>query len=73
MTSQTGIMHECFNYARNFSLPLFFVVEKNGKSVCTDTDEVWGWHNVRRSEPTVRRFDYELPWPHSGAGKRVVF
>jgi pyruvate dehydrogenase E1 component alpha subunit len=73
MTAATGIMFECMNYARNFSLPLSFIVEKNGKSVCTDTDEVWGWHNVRRNESIVQRFEYELTFPHAGAGKRVQF
>jgi len=43
MTSTTGGFHEAVEYARNFDLPITFVVEDNDKSVCTDTREVWGY------------------------------
>ena len=41
MTAETGIAHECIKYARNHQLPIRFIVEDNGKSVCTDTREAW--------------------------------
>ena len=41
MTSETGIAHECIKYARAHELPIHFIIEDNGKSVCTDTRETW--------------------------------
>ena len=41
MTSETGIAHESIKYSRNFNLPIRFIVEDNGKSVCTDTKSAW--------------------------------
>jgi pyruvate dehydrogenase E1 component alpha subunit len=41
MTAETGIMHESLKYARNYSLPIHFVIEDNSLSVCTDTKKVW--------------------------------
>ena len=41
MTSETGIAHECIKYARSHELPIHFIVEDNGKSVCTDTRATW--------------------------------
>lgn len=72
MTARTGIFHECWEYAYGHGLPIRFVVEDNGLSVCTPTDQVW---EDGRNEPTLRRvtYYYRLPWPHSGAGKRVEF
>ena len=37
MTSETGAAHEVIKYARNHKLPIHFIIEDNGKSVCTDT------------------------------------
>lgn len=70
MTSHCGVFYECMSYAANHELPIGFIVEINGKSVCTDTEQVWG-----RTKPwwDVIYYDYELPWPHSGAGKRINF
>ena len=41
MTSETGVAHECIKYARNHKLPIHFIIEDNGKSVCTDTRATW--------------------------------
>lgn len=69
MTAQTGMFSECTRYAAGHDLPIRFIVENNGKSVCTPTFEVWG----TRLGLSVHRFTYDLPWPHSGAGVRVQF
>lgn len=70
MTARTGIWHECYEYANSECLPMEFVIEDNGLSVMTPTDEVW----CNRDWPLgARHFSYVLPWPHSGAGKRVEF
>ena len=42
MTSETGVAHEAIKYAVNYDLPIHFIIEDNGKSVCTDTRETWG-------------------------------
>jgi len=70
MTAATGIAHECGQYAASFNLPIRFIVEDNGLSVCTPTAKVWG--DVVDTVSDVR-FEYKLPHPHSGAGKRVQF
>lgn len=72
MTARTGVYRECLDYATGHSLPITFIVEDNGKSVCTDTRDAWGVSNDT-SEPKVVGFEYDLPWPHSGAGVRVQF
>ena len=41
MTSETGIAHECIKYSINKNLPIHFIVEDNGKSVCTNTKNTW--------------------------------
>lgn len=71
MSARTGIFHECLSYAVGHDLPITFVIEDNEKSVCTPTREVWGEQSKGASH--VRRFSYSLPFPHSGAGIRVVF
>ena len=71
MTAETGIAYECQKYAENWDLPIRFRVERNKKSVGTLTREVWG------KEPWCwskgNGYDYELPWPHAGAGRWIEF
>ena len=76
MTSETGIAHECVKYARNHDLPIHFIVEDNGKSVCTDTRETWAQPRLTYEEstdPRITYYRYETKYPHAGAGKRVQF
>ncbi len=66
MTSETGIAHECIKYSRNNKLPIHFVVEDNGKSVCTDTRSAWSqkkltYENV--SDKYVTYYKYDLKYP----------
>lgn len=69
MTARSGVVAECTQYAAWHALPLCFVIENNGVSVCTPTNDAWG----KEAEPNVYSYDYTLSWPHSGAGKRVEF
>ena len=77
MTSETGVAHECIKYARNHQLPIHFIVEDNGKSVCTDTRATWGMDKLTYegvNDDYVSYYSYELnKYPHAGAGKRVQF
>lgn len=76
MTSETGIAHEAIKYSANHQLPIRFVVEDNGKSVCTETRAIWkqnilSWENTEH--PLVTYYKYETKYPHAGAGSRVQF
>ena len=76
MTSETGTAHECIKYVQNHELPVHFVIEDNGKSVCTDTRETWGVDTLtyeKTDNPYVTYYQYETKYPHAGAGKRVQF
>ena len=76
MTAETGIAHECIKYSENQDLPIFFVVEDNGKSVCTDTFSAWGMEDssfIANNHPKVMYYKYENDYPHAGAGVRVEF
>jgi TPP-dependent pyruvate/acetoin dehydrogenase alpha subunit len=82
MTSETGAFFEAAKYAVAWNLPISFVVEDNGKSVCTQTNEVWNsqenfWHEFSSLEPKnpskVYHYKYESKYPHAGGGKRIQF
>ena len=76
MTAETGIMHECLKFSINKNLPIHFIVEDNGKSVCTDTRKVWSKKKLTFDgikNKFVSYYKYKLKYPHAGAGKRVQF
>ena len=76
MTSETGIAHECIKYSRNNNLPIHFVIEDNGKSVCTDTRKAWMQNKLSYegvNDKYVTFYSYKSKWPHAGAGKRIQF
>lgn len=75
MAARSGVKWECHQYAHGHSLPLRFVVEDNGLSVCTPTRDVWGKGDGTNTIWSGRTegYKYELQWPHSGAGKRIEF
>ena len=72
MTFETGLFYEAHKYARNFDLPLYFVVEDNGVSTNTPTLDTWG--GIQREIPEdVIYYEYKSKYPHYGTGKWVVF
>ena len=72
MTFESGIFYEAYKYAKNFDLPLQFVVEDNNMSTNTPTDETWG--GVKRNIPDdVIYYKYEREFPHHGTGNWVLF
>ena len=74
MTSETGQASEAVKYANGQNLPIKFIIEINHKSVCTDTLPTWGLQDYSlKGYPNVEFYEYDLPWPHAGAGKRVQF
>jgi len=71
MTFETGTFHECYKYARNFDLPIEFVVEDNNMSTNTPTDLTW---NKKSKIPNdVHFYEYERNFPHHGTGNWVLF
>ena len=76
MTAETGTFHECLKYSTNHQLPIRFIIEDNGKSVCTDTREAWNQPVLTYESgrhPLVVYYKYQSKYPHAGAGKRVQF
>lgn len=72
MAFESGIFYEVHKYARNYDLPLYFVVEDNGVSTNTPTSATW--NNIQREIPQdVIYYKYESKYPHYGTGKWVVF
>lgn len=69
MTERTGMFRECREYAMGHRLPVRWIVEDNGHSVCTPTREAWG----EPTPPNIVRYEYTSKWPHAGAGMRVEF
>jgi len=71
MSFETGTFYEVHKYARNFDLPLHFVVEDNGISTYTPTDATW---NIKRDIPKdVIHYTYKSKYPHYGSGKWIAF
>ena len=71
MSFESGIFYEVHKYARNFELPLYFVVEDNGVSTYTPTDATW---NIKREIPSdVIHYTYKSKYPHYGSGKWIAF
>ena len=71
MTFESGIFYEAYKYAKNFDLPLQFVVEDNNMSTNTPTDETWG--GKRDVPDDVIYYEYEREFPHHGTGNWVLF
>ena len=72
MAFESGIFYEVHKYARNYDLPLYFVVEDNGVSTNTPTSATW--NGIQREIPQdVIYYKYESKYPHYGTGKWVVF
>jgi pyruvate dehydrogenase E1 component alpha subunit len=71
MSFESGIFYEVHKYARNFDLPIVFVVEDNNVSTYTPTEATW---NKKREIPEdVIHYTYKSKYPHYGSGKWVVF
>lgn len=72
MSFESGIFYEVHKYARNYDLPLYFVIEDNG--VSTNTPTLDTWNGIQRELPEdVIYYQYKSKYPHYGTGKWVVF
>jgi TPP-dependent pyruvate/acetoin dehydrogenase alpha subunit len=71
MSFESGIFYEVHKYARNFDLPLHFIVEDNDVSTYTPTEATW---NTKKDIPSdIIHYKYKSKYPHYGSGKWVVF
>tara|TARA_R110000824_G_scaffold101386_6_gene240866 strand:- start:4233 stop:4865 length:633 start_codon:yes stop_codon:yes gene_type:complete len=71
MTFETGVFYESYKYAKNFDLPIQFVVEDNNMSTNTPTDETWG--KKKEVPDDVIYYSYDRAYPHHGTGNWVLF
>jgi len=72
MAFETGGFYEMHKYAQRYDLPIRFVVEDNGVSTNTPTEETW--NGIKRDRPSdIIWYNYKKEWPHYGTGKWVIF
>jgi TPP-dependent pyruvate/acetoin dehydrogenase alpha subunit len=72
MSFESGLFYETYKYAKNYDLPLHFVVEDNGVSTYTPTEDTW--NGIKREVPQdVIWYEYKSKFPHYGTGKWVAF
>jgi pyruvate dehydrogenase E1 component alpha subunit len=69
MSAESGIVHEAMKYATGHNLPIRWIIEDNGVSVCTDTRAVWG----TGYKSNVQYYTYKLTRAHVGVNKWVRF
>lgn len=70
MAASIGAFHEATQYAMCNDLPIRFVVEDNGLSCNSPTNDCWG-DEYRTG--MVDRYYYERQYPHVGIGRFVQF
>jgi len=85
MSAETGVFHEVTKYATRHDLPINFVVEDNGLSVYTPTQEVWGGNGnlhlgskrnlegKTKLDSKIINYNYNRRWPHHGIGMWIDF
>lgn len=71
MCSSIGAFHDAVKFANGYRLNVHFVIEDNGLSTNTPTEQAWG--NGIFSQKNVSGYRYERTWPHSGVDKWVLF
>ncbi len=71
MTAATGIYSECIDYCYGHNLPVSFIVENNGLSVCTNTRDAWGTEGGEWTG--YLPYEYKMTRPHVGTGQWVRF
>jgi len=71
MTYETGVFYECYKYAKNFKLPIKFVIEDNNMSTNTNTKVAWG--KKQKKLDGILYYKYKRKYPHHGIGKWILF
>jgi pyruvate dehydrogenase E1 component alpha subunit len=72
-TEDNGHLFEAARYVEGFDLPCTFIIEDNNRSVTTSSDERWG----KARNPTwfkcVRKYTYDITWPHARTEDMINF
>lgn len=71
MTYETGVFYECYKYAKNFRLPIKFIVEDNGLSTNTPTKKAW--KIISKKPKDIIYYKYKRIYPHHGTGAWILF
>ena len=70
MTARTGVFDEFMDYARGHELNISIIVEDNGVSTNTPTEEVWGTGHRGVHQ---QYYQYKRGYPHTGVDQWVNF
>lgn len=76
-TGHTGIFWEVLKYSNFHDLPITFIIEDNGLSTDTPTEQVWNISNdtyyglLKHYFKNIVYFRYRRKYPHYGTGKFV--
>ena len=78
MTAESGCFSENYKYSVRYDLPITWVIEDNGKSVCTDTKKAWNLHTSTYGGDfspinKIIYYRYTTKYPHAGVGERIQF
>lgn len=73
MTYETGVFHETYKYAKNFDLPIHFIIEDNGLSTNTPTKIAWGKKSKIKKSKYISYYKYKRNFPHHGTGSWILF
>ena len=71
MTFETGVFHESYKYAKNFKLPINFIVEDNNLS--TNTPTKYAWRKKSKIFKDIKYYKYKREFPHHGTGNWILF
>ena len=71
MAASAGTFHDSEKYATRNALPLNFVIEDNGLSTYTPTQEAWG--HERAPSAIKHYYSYNQTMPHIGAKSNASF
>lgn len=64
-TEDNGHLFEAARYVHGFDLPCTYIIEDNNRSVTTTSDERWGKGRNPTWFPCVRKYTYDITWPHA--------
>lgn len=83
MTSESGVFYEAIKYSFRNKLPIHFIIEDNGLSTNTPTQESWGKKQYFVDFPAMVAYNYpqyvtyykyeRSKYPHQGTGQWVNF
>ena len=76
MAGSIGAFHDAERFAGHNRLPIQFVIENNGMSCDSPTEDCWGLPYGELYADCAfytRRYEYKRQHPHVGTGKWVVF